>query len=142
MRRTRGGPSRSSGRHHDWLGERRLCQGDAIDERRRKAGRLDVDFIIRSELPIARAEAEPARAEKVQMHVARPAVLRIFEVMVLKIAERVTHELLAAFQFAAVVDRAAAAANRTAQRDVLKIRGRVERRANGTSANFDGARCR
>ena len=37
-RRTRGGPSRSSGRHQNRLGERRLCHGNAIDERRQKPG--------------------------------------------------------------------------------------------------------
>ena len=130
------GASSSSRDYHDWFGDRRPDQSDAIDERRRKSGRLDPDFVVRLEFPVARAEAEPARAEEMQMDVTRSAMLRILEVMVLEIPQRVTHRALAASQLAAVVDRASAAKDRAAQRDVLEIGMRVERGPHRTGAQF------
>ena len=71
-----------------------------------------------------------------QMHVTRNAVLCVLEVMVFEIRQRVAHVLLAAEEWAAVVQQLLAASYRAAKRNFLEVALGVELRTNGTGTQF------
>ncbi len=63
------------------------------------------------------------------MHVARLPMLRVLEVVIFKVRQRMTHVLLTAEEWAAVVEQLLAASHRATQRDFLKVALRVEFRS-------------
>lgn len=107
---------------------------DSIGQWRRPAGGFDGDYVAVGELPITRAVTQFARAEEMEMHVARLAMLRVLEVMIFQVRKRVAHVPFAAVQRAAVVQALLAASDRAAERDFLKVAVGDQFWSNGTSS--------
>ena len=92
------------------VGFRRFA--DFVGEWRGESGARDLNDVPVGELPVSGAVAELAGAEKIEMDVSRTAVLRVLEMMVFQIGERMAHMLLARPQCPAVIEDPAAARDR------------------------------
>lgn len=93
---------------------------DCVDQGR--AGfRNDMNLVAVSVLPISVAKTQFTRAEKMQMNVPGNAMLRVFEMVVLAVGQRMAHVLLAGQEFAAVVNCLSVTNDLTTEFQLLEI---------------------
>ena len=64
---------------------------DRVDKTRGKTWCIDANLVTVREFPVACTVTEPAGSEVVQVHVSRNPMLRILEMMVLTVRQRMAH---------------------------------------------------